>query len=197
MYVDFGINQIPYNMFMARVDYAPDGVNRPRVHPHAPKLVLVQEGTLYAGFVDSNNTLFSKILYPGDVFVIPLAMVHFQINIGKTGAVTFASFNSQNPGTISIPNSVFGTNPPIDPYALARAFQIDVNLVKKLMREPLVISSRSKYTKKKRPKTKKTTTTPKTKAAAKQRTKATLHNQADTTTTHNEAETRTKLQKMH
>ncbi|KAK0601391.1 hypothetical protein LWI29_023806 [Acer saccharum] len=37
-----------------------------------------------------------------------------------------------NPGFITLANSVFGTNPPIDPYALARAFQLDVNAVKQL-----------------------------------------------------------------
>ncbi|KAK3197976.1 hypothetical protein Dsin_021391 [Dipteronia sinensis] len=125
-----GLNTL--GIAIARVDYAPGGVNPPHVHPRGTELLLVQKGTLYAGFVDSNNTLFSKILYPGDVFVIPLAMNHFQVNIGKTDGLAFASFNSQNPGVITLANSIFGTNPPIDPYALARAFKLDVNVLKEL-----------------------------------------------------------------
>ncbi|KAK0601874.1 hypothetical protein LWI29_028289 [Acer saccharum] len=125
-----GLNTL--GVAISRVDYAPGGVNPPHIHPRATELLLVQKGTIFAGFVDSNNTLFGKILYPGDVIVFPLAMNHFQVNIGKTDGVAFAFFNSQNPGVITLANSIFGTNPPIDPYALARAFQLDVNVVKEL-----------------------------------------------------------------
>ncbi|TXG65872.1 hypothetical protein EZV62_007147 [Acer yangbiense] len=125
-----GLNTL--GVAIARVDYAPGGVNPPHTHPRGTELLLVVEGTIFAGFVDSNNTLFGKILYPGDLMVFPLSMVHFQINVGKTVGVAIAAFNSQNPGVITIANSVFGTNPPIDPYALARAFQMDVNVVKEL-----------------------------------------------------------------
>ncbi|KAK1581917.1 hypothetical protein Q3G72_010181 [Acer saccharum] len=125
-----GLNTL--GIAIARADFAPGGVNPPHTHPRGTELVLVQKGTFYAGFVDSNNTLFGKILYPGDVFVIPVGLIHFQVNIGKTDGVLYVSFNSQNPGLITIANSIFGTNPPIDPYALARAFQLDVNAVKQL-----------------------------------------------------------------
>ena len=125
-----GLNTL--GIAIARADFAPGGVSSPHIHPRGTELVLVQKGTFYAGFVDSNNTLFGKILYPGDLIVFPLAMNHFQVNIGKTDGVAFAFFNSQNPGVITLANSIFGTNPPIDPYALARAFQLDVNVVKEL-----------------------------------------------------------------
>ncbi|TXG65870.1 hypothetical protein EZV62_007145 [Acer yangbiense] len=125
-----GLNTL--GVAIARVDYAPGGVNPPHIHPRGTELLLVIKGTIFAGFVDSNNTLFGKILYPGDLIVFPLAMNHFQVNIGKTDGLAFASFNSQNPGVITLANSLFGTNPPIDPYALARALQLDVNVVKEL-----------------------------------------------------------------
>ncbi|TXG67589.1 hypothetical protein EZV62_008864 [Acer yangbiense] len=125
-----GLNTL--GIAIARADFAPGGVFPPHIHPRGTELVLVQNGTFYVGFVDSNNTLFGKILYPGDVFVIPIGLIHFQVNIGKTDGVIFASFNSQNPGFIRLANSIFGTNPPIDPYTLARAFQLDVNAVKQL-----------------------------------------------------------------
>ncbi|KAK0600769.1 hypothetical protein LWI29_018257 [Acer saccharum] len=125
-----GLNTL--GIAIARADFAPGGVSSPHIHPRGTELVLVQKGTFYAGFVDSNNTLFGKTLYPGDVFVIPVGLIHFQVNTGKTDGVLYVSFNSQNPGLIILANSTFGTNPPIDPYALARAFQLDVNAVKQL-----------------------------------------------------------------
>ncbi|TXG66195.1 hypothetical protein EZV62_007470 [Acer yangbiense] len=125
-----GINTLGINL--GRIDYAPGGVNPPHTHPRASEILHVQNGTLYVGFADSNNTLFSTILYPGDLFVFPLGMVHFQVNIGKTDAVAFASFGSQDPGFVNVANAVFGTNRLIKPEPLARAFMLDVNVVKDL-----------------------------------------------------------------
>ena len=55
--------------------------------------------------------------------------IHFQLNMGETNAVAFASFSSQNPGLIRIANAVFGSNPPINPIVLIKAFQVDKNVV--------------------------------------------------------------------
>ncbi|KAL4652395.1 hypothetical protein ACB092_01G230200 [Castanea dentata] len=116
---------------VSRVDYAPYGLNPPHTHPRATEFILVLEGTLLAGFVtsDPDNRLFAKILNPGDVFVFPFGLIHFQINIGKTNAVAFAFFNSQNPGAITIADAIFGSNPPIKPDILAKAFQLDKKVV--------------------------------------------------------------------
>ncbi|XP_021898198.1 germin-like protein subfamily 1 member 8 isoform X3 [Carica papaya] len=57
-------------------------------------------------------------------------LIHFQFNIGKIKAVAFAALSSQNPGVITIANSVFGSNPPIDPHVLTKAFQLDMNVIK-------------------------------------------------------------------
>ncbi|KAK8712839.1 hypothetical protein V6N13_148067 [Hibiscus sabdariffa] len=92
------------------------------------------KGTLHVGFVTSNpdNRLITKVLYPGDVFVFPVGLIHFQFNIGNTNAVAFAALSSQNPGVITIANAVFGSHPAINPDVLAKAFQLDVNIVKQL-----------------------------------------------------------------
>ncbi|KAK1583146.1 hypothetical protein Q3G72_021332 [Acer saccharum] len=94
----------------------------------------LSEGTLYVGFVTSNpeNKRFTKILNKGDVFVFPIGLIHFHFNIGKTNAVAFAGLSSQNPGVITIANTIFGSYPPINPDVLARAFQLDQNVVKSL-----------------------------------------------------------------
>ncbi|KAE8734644.1 Germin-like protein subfamily 1 member 17 [Hibiscus syriacus] len=120
---------------LVRIDYAPyGGLNPPHTHPRATKILVVVEGTLYVGFVTSNpeNRLFTKVLYPGDVFVFPVGLIHFQFNIGHTNAVAFAGLSSQNPGVITIANAVFGSDPAINPDVLAKAFQLDKNIVKQL-----------------------------------------------------------------
>ncbi|CAA2961795.1 germin subfamily 1 member 17 [Olea europaea subsp. europaea] len=122
-----------------RIDYAPYGLNPPHTHPRATEVLVVVEGTLYVGFVTSNpadpnvkNKLFTKTLYPGDVFVFPEGLIHFQFNVGKTNAVVFAGLSSQNPGVITIANAVFGSDPPINIDVLTKAFQVDVNVIKYL-----------------------------------------------------------------
>ncbi|KAH9728236.1 Germin-like protein subfamily 1 member 17 [Citrus sinensis] len=133
------VEQIPglntLGISAVRIDYAPYGQNPPHTHPRATEILVVLEGTLYVGFVTSNqlnNTLIAKVLNKGDVFVFPIGMIHFQFNIGKTNAVAIAALSSQFPGVITIANTVFGANPPINPDFLAKAFQLDVNVVKEL-----------------------------------------------------------------
>ncbi|KAJ4721152.1 Germin-like protein 1 [Melia azedarach] len=99
------VEQIPglntLGISAVRIDYAPYGQNPPHIHPRATEILTVLEGTLYVGFVTSNqlnNTLIAKVLKKGDVFVFPVGLIHFQFNIGKTNAVAIAALSSQNPG---------------------------------------------------------------------------------------------------
>ncbi|KAK8288908.1 hypothetical protein V6Z12_D07G155200 [Gossypium hirsutum] len=133
------VQQIPglntLGISLGRIDYAPyGGLNPPHTHPRATEILVVVEGTLYVGFVTSNmdNRLFTKVLHPGDVFVFPEGLIHFQFNIGHTNAVAFAALSSQNPGVITIANAVFGSDPAINPDVLAKAFQLDKNIVNQL-----------------------------------------------------------------
>ncbi|KAL5837587.1 hypothetical protein ACOSQ3_014756 [Xanthoceras sorbifolium] len=127
-----GLNTL--GVSLVRIDYAPYGQNPPHTHPRASEILVVQEGTLYVGFVTSNpeNKLFTKVLNKGDVFVFPVGLIHFQFNIGKTNAVAFAGLSSQNPGVITFANAVFGSDPAINPDVLARAFQLDQKVVESL-----------------------------------------------------------------
>ncbi|KAH0699001.1 hypothetical protein KY284_013216 [Solanum tuberosum] len=128
-----GLNTL--GISLARIDYAPYGLNPPHTHPRGTEVLTVLEGTLYVGFVLSNpgpnmkNKLFTKILHPGDVFVFPIGLIHFQFNVGKTKAVAFAGLSSQNPGVITIANAVFGSDPPINNDVLAKAFQVEKKVV--------------------------------------------------------------------
>jgi quercetin dioxygenase-like cupin family protein len=124
-----GLNTL--GISLARIDFAPYGLNPPHTHPRATEILVVLEGTLYVGFVTSNtdNRLFTKILNKGDVFVFPVGLIHFQFNVGHTNAVAFSGLSSQNPGLITIADAVFGANPPINPDVLAKAFQLDKTVV--------------------------------------------------------------------
>ncbi|KAJ0251134.1 Germin-like protein subfamily 1 member 8 [Hirschfeldia incana] len=128
-----GLNTL--GISLVRIDYAPNGQNPPHTHPRATEILIVQQGTLLVGFVSSNqdgNRLFAKTLNVGDVFVFPEGLIHFQFNLGRTPAVAIAALSSQNAGVITIANTVFGSNPDIDPNVLARAFQMDANVVRDL-----------------------------------------------------------------
>ncbi|KAK4490613.1 hypothetical protein RD792_001301 [Penstemon davidsonii] len=133
------VNQLPglntLGISAVRIDYAPYGLNPPHTHPRATEILVVLEGTIYVGFVTSNpeNKLFTKYLNPGDVFVFPEGLIHFQFNVGKTNAIAFAGLSSQNPGVITIANAVFGSDPTINPDVLAKAFQVEKNVIETLL----------------------------------------------------------------
>ncbi|KAH9621904.1 hypothetical protein KSS87_003958 [Heliosperma pusillum] len=130
-----GLNTL--GISVARLDFAPYGLISPHTHPRATEVFTVMEGTIYVGFVTSNqanggNKLFTKVLKKGDVFVFPQGLIHFQLNIGNTPAFAFSGLSSQNPGVITIPNAVFGSDPLISVDVLSKAFQLDAGLVKYL-----------------------------------------------------------------
>ncbi|KAF4355511.1 hypothetical protein G4B88_028659 [Cannabis sativa] len=131
-----GLNTL--GISLARIDYAPYGQNPPHTHPRGSEILVVAKGTLYVGFVSSNqdgNRLFTKVLKEGDVFVFPIGLIHFQFNPTHAPAVAFAGLSSQNAGTITIANSVFGSNPAINPHVLAKAFQVDKNVIDQLQKQ--------------------------------------------------------------
>ncbi|XP_071702819.1 putative germin-like protein 2-1 [Rutidosis leptorrhynchoides] len=124
-----GLNTL--GISMARIDFAPRGINPPHTHPRATEILTVIEGSLQVGFVTSNpeNRLITTVLQKGDVFVFPEGLIHFQKNVGNGYALAIAGLSSQNPGVITIANAVFGSNPDISKDILAKAFQVDVNTV--------------------------------------------------------------------
>ncbi|RDX76494.1 Germin-like protein subfamily 1 member 7 [Mucuna pruriens] len=131
-----GLNTL--GISLARIDFAPMGLNPPHTHPRGTEILVVVEGTLYVGFVGSNqndNRLFTKVLNKGDVFVFPIGLIHFQQNVGYGNAVAIAALSSQNPGVITIANAVFGSKPPISQQVLAKAFQVDKNLIDYLQKQ--------------------------------------------------------------
>ncbi|KAL5229175.1 hypothetical protein ABZP36_017440 [Zizania latifolia] len=122
-----GLNTL--GVSIARIDYAPWGLNPPHTHPRATEIIFVLEGSLDVGFITTANKLFARTVCKGEVFVFPRGLVHFQKNNGNSPAVAITAFNSQLQGTQSIAETLFGASPPVSTDILGRAFQIDGGLV--------------------------------------------------------------------
>ncbi|KAL9280719.1 putative germin-like protein subfamily 2 member 5 [Arabidopsis thaliana] len=122
-----GLNTL--GLSMSRIDYAPNGLNPPHVHPRASEIIFVLEGQLYVGFVTTAGKLIAKNLNKGDVFTFPKGLIHFQKNIANSPASVLAAFDSQLPGTQSLVASLFGALPD---DILAKSFQLKHKQVKKI-----------------------------------------------------------------
>ena len=140
-----GVNNMPglntLGISLARADLEPQSIVPLHTHPRATEMITILEGTVYAGFLlpDPANffesRLFSKILNPGDVFVFPIGLIHFLYNVGHKKAVAFGTFNSQNPGFVIIPNSIFASNPPISDDILAQGFLLNKTQIAELRKK--------------------------------------------------------------
>ncbi|PWA80399.1 Cupin 1 [Artemisia annua] len=124
-----GLNTL--GISLARIDFAPFGINPPHTHPRASEILTVLKGSLEVGFVTSNpeNRHISKVLSKGDVFVFPKNLVHYQRNLGQKRATVIVALSSQNPGLIPIGNAVFGSKPDIATDVLAKAFQTSNDVI--------------------------------------------------------------------
>ncbi|CAL1356794.1 unnamed protein product [Linum trigynum] len=127
-------NQIPGldGLSLARTDYAPNGgLNPPHIHPHATEILTLLRGILHVGFITSSpeNRLITKTLHPGDVFVFPIGLIHYQLNTANNSALAINSFSSKNPGVITIANAIFGSHPPHNREILAKAFQLNTDTI--------------------------------------------------------------------
>jgi quercetin dioxygenase-like cupin family protein len=127
-----GLNTL--GISVARLDYAPYGLNPPHTHPRGTEVLTMIEGTLLVGFISSspNNKLFLKTLHPGDVYIFPVDLIHFQFNIGDSPAIAIAALSSQNPGLVIVADALFDSNPPIPDDVLEKALQVDKEIIEAL-----------------------------------------------------------------
>ena len=96
---------------ISRIDFQPNGLNPPHVHPRASEVFYLLHGTLSVAFVsaDNNYTLYERTIYEGDVVVFPRGLVHYQVNVDASkSARAIAAFNSQNPGREDVAVTLFG-----------------------------------------------------------------------------------------
>ncbi|KAH8931514.1 hypothetical protein BDL97_19G025500 [Sphagnum fallax] len=113
-----GINTL--GISMARLDFAKGGLVPPHTHPRATEIIFVVEGSLFVGFVSTNETLYATTLQKGDVFVFPRGLLHFELNVCDGTATAIAALNSQNPGTQIQAVALF--NSKISEVVLEKAF---------------------------------------------------------------------------
>ncbi|OMO80584.1 Germin [Corchorus capsularis] len=115
----------------ATLEY-PDGtLNTPHIHPRASELLIVVDGSLEVGFVDTTGTLYAQTLQLGDMFVFPKGLVHYQYNPSSNKpAMAVSSFGSANAGTVSLPSTLFATG--IDDDVLAKGFKTDAATIDRL-----------------------------------------------------------------
>ncbi|CAK9320167.1 unnamed protein product [Citrullus colocynthis] len=125
-----GLNTL--GMSFVRADFKEGAINPPHVHPRAAEMVYVVQGRVYAGFVDSANRVYAKVIEEGEVMVFPRGLVHFQMNVGKRRATVFGCFNSQNPGTQKMAASIFGSG--IKEELLEKAFGLTSKEIRRMKR---------------------------------------------------------------
>ncbi|MED6193137.1 Auxin-binding protein ABP19a [Stylosanthes scabra] len=86
---------------------------------------------LEPGFVSSDDKVYIiKTLKKGDVMVFPQGLLHFQVNVGGTQALMFASFSSANPGIQILPFALFKSDFPTE--LITQTTLLDPAQVKKL-----------------------------------------------------------------
>lgn len=125
-----GLNTL--GVSLARIDFAPGGLNPPHTHPRATEIIFVLYGALDVGFITTANKLISKTIDFGETFVFPRGLVHFQKNNGDKPAAVISGFNSQLPGTQPIAAALFSASPPVPDNVLSKAFQISTKEVEKI-----------------------------------------------------------------
>ncbi|XP_020586347.1 germin-like protein 5-1 [Phalaenopsis equestris] len=125
-----GLNTL--GVSLARIDYAPDGLNPPHTHPRATEIIFVLYGSLDVGFITTANKLITKTIAVGETFVFPRGLVHFQKNNGDKPAAVISGFNSQLPGTQPIATALFSASPPVPDNVLSKAFRISAKEVEKI-----------------------------------------------------------------
>ncbi|KAJ4844427.1 hypothetical protein Tsubulata_038604 [Turnera subulata] len=111
--------------------YPPSGMNLPHIHPRSAELLMLLQGSLEVGFVDTTNTLYTETLKPLDLFVFPKGLVHFQVNKESNVTVAVGMFGSASAGTVSLPTSIFESGIRVD--ILAKAFKTDEETISKLI----------------------------------------------------------------
>ncbi|XP_021730537.1 germin-like protein subfamily 3 member 2 [Chenopodium quinoa] len=132
-----GLNTL--GLSLVRADFGVGGVNVPHYHPRATEIAYVLEGKIYSGFVDTQGKIFAKVIEKGEVMVFPRGMLHFQMNVGESPAAILGSFDSQNPGLMKIPSTIFGSD--INEELLEKAFGLSSKDLRKLKKKVQLILS--------------------------------------------------------
>ena len=111
----------------AALKFQSRSINLPHTHPCSAELLFLMKGSLQIGFMDTTNKLFIHTLQPGDMFVFPKGLMHFQLNYDtQKPTLAFSAFEYAN----SIACTLFNTT--IDNNVLTLAFKTDVATIQTL-----------------------------------------------------------------
>lgn len=114
------------------VKYGPNSFNAIHTHPRGSELLTLVSGTVVAGVIDTANRLFVKALYPGDFIIIPIGLLHFQINYSNETATAVAAFSNPSAGRVSVGRAIFNSSPHLDETFVEQFFQLDKATVDRL-----------------------------------------------------------------
>ncbi|KAI4344597.1 hypothetical protein L6164_011804 [Bauhinia variegata] len=114
----------------ARLDLAVGGVIPLHTHPAASELLIVVQGSICAGFIASDNSVYLKTLKRGDIMVFPQGLLHFQINAAPVPALAVVTFSSPNPGLQILDFALFKSSFPTE--LIVKTTFLDEAQVKKL-----------------------------------------------------------------
>ncbi|XVF03956.1 hypothetical protein REPUB_Repub05bG0038400 [Reevesia pubescens] len=116
---------------IATLEYPNGTLNPLHIHLRSAELLLVVDGSLEVGFVDTTGKLYTQTLQVADMFVFPKGLLHYQYNPSSDEpAMAVSAFGSANAGIISIPSTVFATG--IDDAVLAKGFKTDIATIQKI-----------------------------------------------------------------
>ncbi|CAN8239882.1 unnamed protein product [Cochlearia groenlandica] len=125
-----GLNTMGISMY--NVVMAAGVVNTPHTHRGATEAGVVLEGTVLVAFLTTNYTLFSKVVGPGDMFVIPPGLIHYEWNVGKTQTRLLTVVNNELPSEVLLPHTLLATKPAIPNAVLMKVFKTDSKTIKML-----------------------------------------------------------------
>jgi len=117
---------------MYNVAIAPGGYNQPHSHPGVTEAGVVIEGSVLVGFLTTNYTLYSKVIGPGDMFVIPPGLIHYEGNVGKTQCRLLTVVADDLPSEVGVPHTLLATKPAIPNEVLISAFKADSKTINML-----------------------------------------------------------------
>ncbi|KAK7261752.1 hypothetical protein RIF29_28071 [Crotalaria pallida] len=101
-------------------------------HPDATEVVILEKGSITAGFISStDNKVYVKTLTTkGNIIVLPKGLLHFIINNGKEKAALTLIFTSVRPSVQILDLALFGNN--FDSSVISKTTFLDPEQVKKL-----------------------------------------------------------------
>ncbi|PHT29766.1 hypothetical protein CQW23_30614 [Capsicum baccatum] len=132
-------NKIPAlkssSMSIVRGDFDPLGGVPIHIHPHSNELVVGLKGSIHVGFLvpcsleqpTCKSQHVTKILNPGDVFIIPEGRIHYLQNMDRNASATaftiFSNIDFFIPPLIG--RTIFAADPPVDDRIIENSFRLD------------------------------------------------------------------------